>query len=432
MSTAVVLFTRDLRVHDNPALAAACAAAERVVPLFVFDPEVRTSARRRRFLVESLADLAGSLRRRGGDLVVRHGDPVAETIAVARSVGAGDVMLAADVSGYAVRRQRRLTASAHRLRVTLHDGVTVVPPGDLRPDGGGSHYQVFTPYWRRWRELARRAEHPAPRRVRLPDGVDPGSWPATGPGAPIDAFPGGETAARRRLRAWLRRADRYGDEHDALAADTTSRLSPYLHLGCVSPVTVASAGAPEEFARQLCWRDFFHQLLAAFPALAREPYRSAARDDWRHDDDALAAWREGRTGVPIVDAGMRQLAAEGFMHNRARLITASFLTKRLSVDWRQGARWYSHSLLDADMANNNGNWQWVAGTGTDTKPYRRFNPVRQALRFDPDGAYVRRWVPELADVPGAAVHEPWLLPAGRRPRRYDPPLALAEVGIGQT
>jgi deoxyribodipyrimidine photo-lyase len=435
MSTAVVLFTRDLRVHDNPALAAACASAERVVPLFVFDPDLRTSPRRRRFLIESLADLADSLRKRGGDLVVRRGDPVAETIAVARSVGASHVLLAADVSAYAERRHRRLTdeAATHRLRVTRHDGVSVVPPGEVRPTGGGSHYQVFTPYWRVWRERPRRAERPAPRRVTLPDGIDPGALPAADRGAPNATFPGGEAEARRRLRAWLRRADRYADTHDELDADATSRLSPYLHLGCVSPLTVASAAGPAEaFVRQLCWRDFFHQLLAAFPALARRAYRPGAHEDWRHDEDALAAWRAGRTGVPIVDAGMRQLAAEGFMHNRARLITASFLTKRLGVDWRQGARWYARSLLDADLANNNGNWQWVAGTGTDTKPYRRFNPVRQALRFDPDGAYVRRWVPELADVAGPDVHQPWLLPAGLRPRRYEAPLALAEVAIGRT
>jgi len=427
MSTAVMLFTRDLRVHDNPALRAACAGAERLVPLFVFDPRVRTSPGRQRFLIESLEDLRASLRMRGGDLVVRRGDPVGETIAVARSVEATSIMLSADVSGYAVRRQRRLAeaAAAHRLRVELHDGVTVVPPGALRPVTGGCHYRIFTPYWRVWRDHPRRAELPAPRRVRFPDEVARGAWPpVTGP--PNDGFPGGESAARRRLDAWTGDASRYAGARDTLSADATSRLSPYLHFGCVSPLTVEiAAGAADAFVRQLCWRDFYHQTLAAFPALGREPYRPHRREDWRDDADALAAWQEGRTGVPIVDAGMRQLVAEGFMHNRARLITASFLTSLLRLDWREGADWYARWLLDADVANNYGNWQWVAGTGTDTRPYRRFSPLRQAQRFDPHGAYVRRWVPELADLPGRTVHEPWLLPPGLlRDLRYEPPLAV--------
>jgi deoxyribodipyrimidine photo-lyase len=201
-------------------------------------------------------------------------------------------------------------------------------------------------------------------------------------------------------------------------------MSPYLHFGCVSPITVAGAVGSEEYRRQLCWRDFFHQVLYAFPDLPRRNYRPGAPDDWRDDPPALTAWREGRTGIPIVDAGMRQLAGEGWMHNRARLITASFLTKRLGLDWRDGAHWYAHLLLDADVANNIGNWQWVAGTGNDPRFNRRFNPIRQAQRFDRDGEYVRRWVPELDHVPGAAVHEPWRLPPNeRRALRYEGPLA---------
>jgi deoxyribodipyrimidine photo-lyase len=400
----------------------------RVVPLFVFDPRLPTTPRRQRFLIESLQDLRTSLRMRGGDLVVRRGDPVRETIAVARAAGASSIMLAADVSAYAVRRQRRLAeaVAAHRMRVELHDGVTVVPPGALRPGTGGHQYRVFTPYWRAWRNYPRRAEVPAPGRVEIPGEVPRGAWPPL-PGQPNYGFPGGESAARQRLDAWIGDAFQYADERDALSADATSRLSPYLHFGCVSPLSVATAaGAAEAFVRQLCWRDFYYQTLAAFPTLSTDPYRPNGREDWRDDDEALAAWQEGRTGIPIVDAGMRQLAAEGFMHNRARLITASFLTSRLRIDWRQGAEWYARSLLDADVANNNGNWQWVAGTGTDTKPYRHFSPLRQALRFDPHGTYVRRWIPELADIPGRAVHEPWLLPANlQRPLRYDWPMADA-------
>jgi deoxyribodipyrimidine photo-lyase len=203
-------------------------------------------------------------------------------------------------------------------------------------------------------------------------------------------------------------------------------MSPYLHFGCVSPVTVWTAIDSDEYRRQLCWRDFYHQVLYAFPDLPRRNYRPGAADAWRDDPAALAAWREGCTGFPIVDAGMRQLAGEGWMHNRARLITASFLTRQLGLDWREGAQWYARLLLDADLANNIGNWQWVAGTGNDPRHGRQFNPVRQAQRFDHDGSYVRRWVPELAHIPDGAVHQPWrLAPKERRALRYAGPFAPA-------
>jgi deoxyribodipyrimidine photo-lyase len=426
MAAIVVLFTRDLRVHDNPALHTACATGQPVVPLFVVDPSIPSSPNRDRFLVESLAGLRDSLRARGADLVVRHGDPVAEAVGLARDTAATGVALATDASGYAARRQRRLAAACtcHRLSVMLCDGVTVVPPGALRPSGGTDHYRVFTPYWRAWREHPRRAELPAPRRIRFPDDIPPGELPEPGPGHSGDLPPGGEPAALRRLDAWQRLADGYADHRDDLVADRTSRLSPYLHFGCVSPLTVGNRlAAYPEFVRQLCWRDFHHQVLAAFPGLGRTAYRPGADDRWRDDPDGLAAWQSGHTGVPVVDAGMRQLAAEGFLPNRARLISAGFLTRILGIDWRSGMRWYQRWLVDADLANNAGNWQWVAGTGNDTRPGRGFNPLRQAHRFDPDGGYVRRWVQELVDIPGPAVHRPWRLPRGPRPH-YPAPLAV--------
>jgi deoxyribodipyrimidine photo-lyase len=195
----------------------------------------------------------------------------------------------------------------------------------------------------------------------------------------------------------------------------TSRLSPYLRFGCVSPLAVATAvrkldgAGPAAFVRQLCWRDFYYQVTYAFPGISTKACRPGGEPGWRYDEDALRHWQDGLTGVPIVDAGMRQLRAEGWMHNRARLITAAFLTKHLGVDWRLGVKWFFRWLLDGDVANNSGNWQWVAGTGNDTRPYRRFNPIRQAERFDPDGVYVRRYVPELKSVEGKAVHQPWRL-----------------------
>jgi deoxyribodipyrimidine photo-lyase len=423
--TAVVLLTRDLRVRDNPALAAACANADRVVPLFVLDPRLGDlSPNRSRFLHQSLAGLRSSLRERGGDLVVRHGDPTEETVKVAREAGATMLGLAADVSAYARKRETRLRTACDQQRIALRlfPGVTIVDPGALRPSGGGDAYRVFTPYHRAWTGAKWRDEVAAPRRITLPE-IAVGHLPPTPDGESPDAVPGGETEGRRRLSAWLRGIDAYAEKHDDLPADETSRLSPYLRFGCLSPLAVANAAMTrnaDPYLRQLCWRDFYYQVSLAFPRLSIAALRPNANDEWRDDAEALRHWQDGFTGVPIVDAGMRQLRAEGWMHNRARLITAAFLTKHLGVDWRLGVRWFFRWLLDGDVPNNSGNWQWVAGTGNDTRPYRRFNPIRQARRFDPDGVYVRRYLPELAGIDGPAVHEPWRLPAHER-RKVDYP-----------
>lgn len=418
MKTVVVLFTRDLRVHDNPALAAACANAERVVPLFVLDPVLGDlSPNRARFLHQALADLRETLRRKGGDLVIRRGDPVAETITLAREVEADGIAMAGDVSRYARRREERLASEAgpHRLSFRLFPGATVVSPGELTPAGAGDHYRVFTPYYRVWQAAGWRDEVATPRRITLPGGLSVGRLPAVPAGDSPGAAPGGETEGGKRLKAWLGHVDGYAGLHDDLTADGTSRLSPYLRFGCLSPLAVANVvGAiegegPVAFVRQLCWRDFYYQVAYAFPKISTHAYRAAGDAGWRDDSDALRLWQDGLTGVPIVDAGMRQLRAEGWMHNRARLVTAAFLTKHLAVDWRHGLAWFFRWLLDGDVPNNSGNWQWTAGTGNDTKPYRRFNPIRQAERFDPDGEYVRRYLPELAGVAGKAVHRPWRL-----------------------
>jgi deoxyribodipyrimidine photo-lyase len=416
MRDAVVLFTRDLRVHDHPALAAAARTAERVTPLFVFDDGILESdfARPNRvaFLLESLADLGRSLREHGAALVLRRGDSVAETVTVAREVRAGAVFASADVSAYARRREQRLERAlrGERVELRLHPGATVVPPGDLAP-ADRDHYRVFGPYHRAWLELPRRALERPPR-LRGRGGVGSLGLPTVeelvaGQVSPESA-PGGESDGRRRLARWIRSGlRRYAEVGDDLDADGTSRLSPYLHFGCVSPLEVAErTSSSAEFLRQLCWRDFYHQLLAANADLPRVDLRPRG-DRWHEDDDAFTAWKEGKTGVPLVDAGMRQLARQGWMHNRARLVAASFLVKDLYLDWRLGQQHFFDLLVDGDVANNAGNWQWVAGTGTDQRPQRIFNPARQARRFDPHGDYVRRYVPELAAVEGPAVHEPW-------------------------
>ena len=405
--TAVLLFTRDLRLHDHPALAAASERAERVVPLFVLDDGLLATfgaPSRVAFLLESLADLDAGLRERGAALVVRRGHAVAATVRVAQEADAEAVYVSEDVSATAQERERRLRAALAGARIALEvfPGVTVIPPGDLAP-AGADHYRVFTPYWRRWREQPRRAVLPAPVRLELPEGLRPGRVPdadALLRGTPSPDVPaGGERAGRRRLQRWLDGGlARYAELADDLAADATSRLSPYLHFGCVSAGEVVARALEREgaepFVRQLCWRDFNHQLLAAQPRLAHEDLRTRP-GAWRDDDEGLDAWREGRTGHPLVDAGMRQLLREGFMHNRARLVAGSYLTKHLGIDWRRGAEHFFAHLVDGDVANNTANWQWVAGTGTDSRPNRRLSPQRQAERFDPDGVYARRYLPEL-------------------------------------
>ncbi|MFE3325678.1 cryptochrome/photolyase family protein [Streptomyces sp. NPDC059176] len=446
MNVAVVLYTSDLRLHDHPPLRAALSACEQVVPLFVRDDgtsdaasSMFTAPNRKAFLADCLTDLDRGLRDRGGRLVIRSGDVVDEVNALVHETDADEVHMAAGVSGYARRREERLRAALERdgRRLYVHDAVvTALPPGAVVPSGS-DHFAVFTPYFRRWAAQEIRGSLGAPRAVPVPDGVRseqvPSRTEVTGTSPGLAA--GGEREARRRFTAWLRGGvGAYEDGHDDLAGDGTSRLSPHLHFGTLSPAelvhrarSVGGAGA-EAFVRQVCWRDFHHQVLAARPGAAAHDYRDR-HDRWRSGsaaEDETEAWREGRTGYPVVDAAMRQLRHEGWMHNRGRLLAASFLAKTLYVDWRVGARHFLELLVDGDIANNQLNWQWVAGTGTDTRPNRVLNPVRQGLRYDPDGAYVRRWVPELEGIAGAAVHTPWKL-AGTERARYDYPEPLVDL-----
>ncbi len=419
MQTAIVLFNRDLRLRDNPALAAA-GRAERTVPLFVLDEALLGSRfaapNRVAFMLEALHDLDAGLRRAGARLYLRRGDPVREAIAVAHECGATALHVSADWSAYARRRQRRLAAACaeERIEFVAHPGVTIVPPEAVTPSGG-DHFRVFTPYYRAWSTVPPRQQYGEPRRLATPSRLRAGRLPAlaklTGASLSPERAAGGENEGRRLMRAFLRDGiGGYEQGHDDLAGDATSRLSPHLRFGCVSPLELMLAARERRggaaFVRQLCWRDFHHQVLAATPSLPHRDYRPR-RDRWSRSRRALKAWQQGRTGYPLVDAAMRQLAREGFMHNRARMTVASFLTKDLYIDWRAGAWHFWDLLSDGEIANNAGNWQWVAGTGNDTRPNRVLNPVRQAERFDPKGEYVRRYLPELEALKGRDLFRPW-------------------------
>jgi deoxyribodipyrimidine photo-lyase len=405
--TAIALFTRDLRLRDNAMLAGAHASSDRVLPLFVVDDDLllRTAHGRPNrfgFLAESLRDLDASLRARGGALFVRRGNWVEEVVRIAEECGAASVHLARDVSGYAQRRTAHLRKCTGT-DVVLHDHLTVVPPDAL-----GRAFVVFTAYYKRWLDQPWRPLAPIPRRITTPAGVAGGELPTgTSPGG----WQGGETAALARLKAWTGRGLRaYAETRDDPAGDATSRASPALHFGCLSASEMAQrlwdrAGA-EPYLRQLCWRDFYAQLLWYRPEAARRDLRSGA-PRWREAPGDLEAWKAGRTGFPFVDAGMRQLRAEGWMHNRVRMVVASFLTKDLLIDWRAGAQHFMDLLVDGDVAQNQLNWQWVAGTGTDANPFRVLNPTVQGRRHDPRGTYLRRWIAELGKLPADVdVHDP--------------------------
>ncbi len=421
-------FRRDLRLRDHPALAAALDRGGLVVPVYVLDPRLlggpRSSANRTWFLLESLRELAAGLAARGAPLVVRTGRPEDVIPAVAAEAGATAVVASRDVSPFARARDRAvreaLVAAGRQLH--LERGLLVVEPEEVHTDDERP-VTVFTPFSRRWAAVPRRTPVPAPHAIpSLPAGTlaSEDLPPSPAPTADVALLPQpGEAAARERLARWVASAalPAYADGRNRLDAEGTSRLSADLKVGTLSALEVLlAAEGPGDgrrvFVSELAWREFYAHVLWHFPHVVRGAYRPAYDAvPWADDPAGLAAWREGRTGYPVVDAAMRQLAGSGWMHNRARMIAASFLAKDLLVDWRHGEAHFMAHLVDGDVASNNGGWQWTAGTGTDAAPYFRiFNPVSQGRRFDPGGAYVRRWVPELARVPDAFVHEPWTMP----------------------
>jgi deoxyribodipyrimidine photo-lyase len=420
---ALLWFRRDLRLSDHPALLAAIGAAGpegTVLPVFVFDDLLwrPSGPPRRRFLLDCLADLR---QQTGGTLVFRSGDPATVIPRLAAEVGADSVHVSADAGPYGRRRDDAVEHSLGEVPLVRTGSPYAVTPGRVTKRDG-SHFQVFTPFARAWREHGWRAPAPRPGNPPWHTGVrsdDPRQ-------ATTDAVlpPAGEAAAQA---AWRRFRDErlcdYAEDRNVPGVDGTSRMSAYLKYGCIHPRTllVDLAGVERESARrytdELAWREFYADVLWQRPDSAREylkPELQGLPYDTGPEADALVrAWEQGRTGFPIVDAGMRQLHGEAYVHNRVRMIVASFLVKDLHQEWTLGARYFLNHLVDGDLASNNHGWQWVAGSGTDASPYYRvFNPVTQGKKFDPDGSYVRRWVPELRDVDAAHIHEPWTAPGG--------------------
>ena len=426
MKTILVWYRNDLRVHDHPALAAAARDGDRVVPVFVLDDRIlggeRSSANRNRFLQECLEDLRANLRARGGELVIRSGKPEEALARLADECDASAIYFTADYTPFATTRDARVRAAlGSEIEIKAYPGRLIVSSvKDLQTKAGKPH-KVFTPFWRNWTSARRRAAVDAPAKL-LTAAIDLGEIPHLAELAAYhelspDVLQGGETAARVCLETFLDGPiDEYHIHHNNLAREGTSRLSAYLHFGCISPREIetmlpASEGA-NAWHRQLCWRDFYHYVSFQFPDTAKYEFQERYRRlPWSYDEALLQAWQEGKTGYPVVDAAMRQLRREGWMHNRARLIVGSFLTKHLGLDWRLGEAHFMRLLIDGDQANNNGNWQWIASVGVDPAPvFRRlYNPSSQQASYDPDGTYVRRYIPELQNAPDSYLSAPWAM-----------------------
>ncbi len=418
---------RDLRLADNPALTAALLAGAPLLPVFILDDHLlkKPAEKRQAFLFAGLRALDEDLRRQGSSLIVRRGDPQLELPRLVIESGTTAVFAEADVSPYARKRDAEI---ARQVDLNLVHGASFYPPEAVKSFNGKS-YQVFTPYSRAWKALPF-SDQVLPGPAVLNPIPNLPSQPLPGMPSP-PSFPAGEAEARKRLSAFLAGPIfDYRETRDRMDLDGTSQLSPYLRFGMVSirQAVISAVQAIEQasdtqaragedaWLNELIWRDFYRSILHRHPAVLNTAFKPHMRAiPWRDAPGDLRAWQQGQTGYPVVDAAMRQLAATGWMHNRARMIAASFLVKHLLINWQEGERWFMQQLIDGDPASNNGGWQWVAGTGTDAAPYFRiFNPVLQGRKFDPMGNYVRRWVPELSSVPDRYIHTPWEMSAAEQ------------------
>ncbi len=431
--TAIFWFRRDLRLDDNPALRAAVDNNDVVIPVYLLDgagsSPLNEGAASRVWLHHSLKSLAGDLETAGSRLILRAGCNLDTLRGLVEETGSTRVYWNRLYESQTIERDKELKQALidSGVEVETHNGALLYEPWEVE-NKQGKPYKVYTPFWR---ELERRGR-PAEPVSGLRKVAGPETWPESLSIDDLELLPQipwhkgiekawqpGEKGAGERLREFLDgTVENYGDRRDFPAEPATSKLSPHLHFGEISPRTVfhetlARGNKVTPYLKQIVWREFAHHLLYHFPNTAEENLNSQFDAfPWRKSDEELRAWQRGRTGYPIVDAGMRELWHSGWMHNRVRMIVASFLVKDLMIHWREGARWFWDTLVDADLANNTLGWQWVAGSGADASPYFRvFNPVSQGEKFDGEGDYVRRWIPELADLPNKFIHKPWEAPA---------------------
>ncbi|MGE0211099.1 MAG: deoxyribodipyrimidine photo-lyase [Parvibaculaceae bacterium] len=465
MQPALVWFRRDLRLADNPALAAAVAEGRPLVALYVFDEESKgmraIGAAGRWWLERSLKALGQSLDRKGVKLLLRKGTSARAVREVMEETGAASLHYMRDYAPWseAVEEEVRETAEGRGAECHRHQGFLLHEPERIRT-GSGNPYKVFTPFSRAClKQEPRREPRPAPAKIEAYAGAIRSEklkdWNLY-EGRPDWAadfstrWTPGEAGARAALKRFIAGAlADYAAGRDRPSEKGTSRLSPHLQAGEISPLqcwhavrsAMGSRGgrqdkSAETFLKELLWREFSYHLIHQFPELPRKPFRPEfANFAWRRSKTSLRAWQKGMTGYPIVDAGMRELWGTGWMHNRVRMIAASFLVKHLLQPWQDGEAWFWDTLVDADIANNTFNWQWVAGSGADASPYFRiFNPVLQGEKFDPQGAYVRRWVPEIAKLPDRYIHKPWAAPkavvrdAGLSADSYPDPIVGLDEG----
>jgi deoxyribodipyrimidine photo-lyase len=445
LRNSLVWFRRDIRVEDHAALHHALRSSDRVACAFVFDTDILAGLpaddRRVQFIHASLGELDARLREWGAYLIVRHGRAADEIVRLASELDVESVFANHDYEPQALARdrdvQQRLREAGRSLQ-TFKDQV-IFEKDEVLTQAGGA-FSVFTPYKNAW--LKRLAAHPealeafetAPWASRLAPAPDAPALPtleALGfmPN-PAPAAPAGMSGAQQLLDAFLERIDGYHTARDFPALDSTSRLSVHLRFGTLSirslvrQLSARTGDGARTWLSELIWREFYMMILQRHPRVVTQSFKAAFdKVRWEEGpeaDEAFNAWCEGRTGYPLVDAAMAQLNRTGFMHNRLRMVTASFLTKDLGISWLRGERYFARQLNDYELSSNNGGWQWAASTGCDAQPwFRIFNPVTQSKRFDPDGAFIRRWLPQLAGLEGAAIHAPWLAK----------PAALARAGL---
>ncbi len=441
-------YRRDLRIADHKVLRAAALACGAVCPLYIVSrwqqPHPWTGSNRQQFLCDCLASLAADLQTIDGRLIVRHGQPVEILRQVILETGAQAVFFQKDPDPHGKAVEEAVAVLCRELGVAvhaMHDVSLHAPEAVLT--GGGQPYRVFTPYAKNWLAAAKEAPVPDVTALHTPSNIQSDPLPTLAvwglPPSSASLLPAGETAARQRLAEALKnRLGRYHEQRDVPAVAGTSRISQDLRFGLLSirgiyaGVSAAlDAAAPVAkpgfltFLKELAWREFYLAILRHFPEVLELEFAPQWRGlPWAEPDAKLGAWQLGMTGFPIVDAGMRELLATGHMHNRVRMITAMFLTKDLHYDWRLGEAWFMRHLVDGEIASNNGGWQWSAGTGADAAPYFRIqNPWSQTARFDPQGHYIKRWVPELARVAPAKFLSP---PADQRPIAPDYPLPILD------